>query len=153
MPVEITPMTYHDLDTVAAIEAASFSQPWSRQSFQSELANSQLALYLVARLANAVVGYGGIWVILDEAHLTTLAVDHRYRRLGIAYSLLQALIEHSKRMGARRMSLEVRPSNSPARSLYEKFGFYVRGLRKHYYNDEDGLVMFKDDLSGEGSFR
>ncbi|MEW5784934.1 MAG: ribosomal protein S18-alanine N-acetyltransferase [Bacillota bacterium] len=150
MPVVIEPMTLDDLDAVAAIEAASFTQPWSRQSFYSELANNQLASYYVARLEGNVAGYGGVWVILDEAHVTTLAVDRRYRRRGIAGSLLERLIERSQALGALRMTLEVRPSNQPARSLYEKYGFSVQGIRKRYYFNEDGLIMFKEDLGQTG---
>ncbi len=149
MFVTITPMTLQDLDAVVAIEGSSFVQPWSRQSFSSELANSQLAAYLVARVAGRVVGYGGVWVILDEAHLTTLAVENTYRSKGIASRLLSELIDKSLEMGARRMSLEVRPSNQSARGLYHKFGFIVKGLRKHYYFNEDGLVMFKENLAEE----
>jgi [ribosomal protein S18]-alanine N-acetyltransferase len=149
MKPTIERMHLQDLPAVLAIEEASFIQPWSAQSFRSELANNQLATYLVAREDGAVVGYGGVWVILDDAHVTTLAVDQRCRRRGIATELLKALIEKSRSLGARRMSLEVRPSNTTARRLYENFGFTVKGVRKRYYLNEDGLVMFKDDL-GEG---
>jgi [ribosomal protein S18]-alanine N-acetyltransferase len=148
VPVTIEPMASDDLRTVVAIEEASFTQPWSHQSFQSELANNQLAAYLVARFDGNIVGYGGVWVILDEAHVTTLAVEQHYRRHGIATRLLEALIEKSCRMGANRISLEVRPSNQAARRLYEKFGFSVKGVRKHYYFNEDGLIMFKENLNG-----
>ena len=148
MPATIKPMVLDDLLTVAAIEEASFTQPWSLQSFQSELANNQLAAYLVARVNENIAGYGGIWVILDEAHITTLAVEEHYRRCGVATLLLEALIEKSCSMGANRISLDVRPSNHAARRLYEKFGFSVKGVRKHYYFNEDGLIMFKEDLNG-----
>lgn len=146
MPVTIEPMSLEDLETVVRIEESSFPQPWSLQSFRSELDNNQLAAYLVARVDGVLAGYGGVWVILEESHLTTLAVGRRYRRRGIATRLLTALIEKSRGMGANRMSLEVRPSNLAARGLYEKFGFIVKGVRKHYYFNEDGLVMFKDDI-------
>lgn len=149
MSLIIEPMSPDDLEAVVGIEESSFPQPWSLQSFRSELDNNQLAAYLVARLEGALAGYGGVWVILEEAHITTLAVDRKYRRRGIATRLLKELIETSRRMGAVRMSLEVRPSNLAARRLYEKFGFTVKGVRKHYYFDEDGLVMFKDNLDPE----
>ena len=148
MPATIEPMILDDLLTVVAIEEASFTQPWSHQSFKSELTNNQLAAYLVARIDGNIAGYGGIWVILDEAHITTLAVEEHYRRRGVATLLLGALIEKSCSMGAIRISLEVRPSNHAARQLYEKFGFTVKGIRKHYYFNEDGLIMFKEDLNG-----
>lgn len=139
-------MTVDQLEAVVRIEAESFPQPWSLQSFRSELDNNRLAAYLAARMDGRLVGYGGVWVILDDAHITTLAVDSRYRRLGIATGLLKALIRRAVEMGAKRMSLEVRPSNTAARRLYEKFGFTVKGVRKHYYFNEDGLVMFKECL-------
>jgi ribosomal-protein-alanine N-acetyltransferase len=141
-------MLLQDLPAVVAIEESSFTQPWTLQSFQSELANNRLAVYLVARENGFVVGYGGVWVILDEAHVTTLAVDQNHRRRGIATELLKALIDQSRRMGAQRISLEVRPSNSGARRLYENLGFSVKGVRKRYYFNEDGLIMFKDNLGG-----
>ncbi len=148
MPITIEPMLLQDLPAVVAIEESSFTQPWTLQSFQSELANNRLAVYLVARENGFVVGYGGVWVILDEAHVTTLAVDQNHRRRGIATELLKALIDQSRRMGAQRISLEVRPSNSGARRLYENLGFSVKGVRKRYYFNEDGLIMFKDNLGG-----
>ena len=150
-PVAIEPMRESDLDAVAAIEAASFERPWSRQSFEAELANSQLASYYVARLEGRVVGYGGIWVVIDDAHVTTLAVDKDYRRMGIAGLLMVTLLAQARRRGARRIFLEVRPSNRPARALYRKYGFSVCGVRKRYYQDEDGLVMCNENISGKGA--
>jgi len=133
----IDPMKVQDLDQVLLIENSSFTHPWFRQSFESELRRNRLAIYRVARLDGQVVGYGGIWVILDEAHLTTLAVDQFYRRQGIASALLQEFMESACREGANKMTLEVRPSNLAARHLYERFGFVVKGVRKKYYLDED----------------
>ncbi len=143
-------MTTKDLAAVARIEADSFDQPWSPESFRTELVRNDMAHYLVARLGEKVVGYGGIWIIYDEAHLTTLAVLQPYRRSGVGATLLRELMKLSVSLGARRISLEVRPSNHAARSLYEKYGFTIKSVRKHYYFDEDGLVMFNNDLSLEG---
>ncbi len=142
----IDQMTEQDLDQVLLIEGSSFTHSWSRQSFESELSRNRLAVYRVARLDGQVVGYGGIWVILDEAHLTTLAVDQVYRGQGIATALLQELMESARRAGASKMTLEVRPSNLVARRLYERFGFVVKGVRKKYYLDEDALLMTRDEL-------
>ncbi len=147
MAVIIEPMLFEDLPAVVAIEQDSFTSPWSLKSFHYELSSNHLATYLVARVDGTVAGYGGVWIILDEAHITTLAVDRRYRRRGIATRLLNALIDKSCCMGAERIILEVRPSNHPARRLYEKFGFTIKGVRKKYYFNEDGLVMFKENLS------
>ena len=143
-------MTTKDLEVVAHIEENAFEQPWSPHSFRTELIKNDLAHYMVARLEGKVVGYGGIWVIFNEAHLTTLAVDEPYRRCGVGAALLKALMTRSAELGARRISLEVRPSNHAARSLYKKFGFKARGIRKGYYTDEDGLVMFKKLFSADG---
>ena len=144
--VTIDLMTEQDLDRVLLIEKCSFNHSWSRHSFESEIGRNQLAVYRVARLEGQVVGYGGIWVILDEAHLTTLAVDQPYRGRGIATSLLLELMENARRAGAKKMTLEVRPSNMAARHLYEKFGFVSKGIRKKYYIDEDALLMTRDEL-------
>ncbi len=135
-----------DLDTVVKIEESSFPQAWSRQSFQSELERNRLAFYLTARLEDKVIAYGGIWVVMEEAHLTTLAVSQDYRLKGVASVLLQALIDEARKSGATRMTLEVRPSNLGALHLYSKFGFVVQGVRKKYYFDEDALMMVKDKL-------
>lgn len=145
MPLTVTtaPMTAADLEAVIGIEESSFEQPWSEQSFRTELVKNDLAYYLVARVGERVAGYGGIWVIINEAHLTTLAVERAFRRRGVATAMLQALIDKAVGKGARRITLEVRPSNLAARSLYKKFGFTARGVRKNYYIDEDGLIMYK----------
>jgi ribosomal-protein-alanine N-acetyltransferase len=150
MSLTIVPMTTKDLEVVAHIEENAFEQPWSPHSFRTELIKNDLAHYMVARREGKVVGYGGIWVIFNEAHLTTLAVDEPYRRCGVGAALLKALMTRSAELGARRISLEVRPSNHAARSLYKKFGFKARGIRKDYYTDEDGLVMFKKISSADG---
>ena len=139
-------MTEQDLDRVLLIEGSSFPHSWSRQSFESEIGRNHLAEYRVARLQGQVVGYGGIWVILDEAHLTTLAVDQPHRGQGIATALLSELMDSARRLGANKMTLEVRPSNLVARHLYEQFGFMVKGVRKKYYLDEDALLMTRDEL-------
>ncbi len=144
--VTIDLMTEEDLDRVLLIEKSSFDHSWSRHSFEAEIGRNQLAVYRVARLGGEVVGYGGIWVILDEAHLTTLAVDRLFRGRGIATLLLKELMGIARRAGAGRMTLEVRPSNLVARHLYEKFGFVAKGIRKKYYIDEDALLMTREEL-------
>lgn len=150
LTIIIEPMTLEDLEAVSRIEKDAFDQPWSAQSFRTEVIKNDMAHYLVARVGERVAGYGGIWVIFDEAHLTTLAVGKPYRRCGVGAALLKALMKRSAELGARRISLEVRPSNHAARSLYEKFGFTIKGVRKHYYFDEDGLVMFNSNLDVNG---
>lgn len=144
-------MLLADLDEVQAIEEISFNQSWLRQSFRTELERNRLACYLVARRDRdgRVLGFGGIWIILDEAHLTTLAVAQADRGKGIGAALLQALQEKAAAAGAQRMTLEVRPSNLVARRLYGKFGFSVRGIRKKYYLTEDALLMVKEGLDND----
>ncbi len=141
----IEPMKDDHVLDVAAIEKVSFSDPWPKESFYSELNNNR-AFYLVARCSPGedLVGYIGAWQVLDEIHITTLAVAKQYRRCGIASRLLEALIEATKSRGSRYITLEVRPSNKAARKFYEKYGFNILGRRKRYYVNEDALIMSKD---------
>jgi len=140
-------MKEEDLEAVAAIEADSFQDPWPLQSFQTELQCNRLAVYYVARCEGAVIAYIGAWVIIDEVHITTLAVEEAYRRRGIAARLIDTLIEKARQSEARCLTLEVRPSNTNARCFYDRLGFKELGRRKRYYSDEDALIMTKEDLS------
>jgi ribosomal-protein-alanine N-acetyltransferase len=103
---------------------------------------------MVAREFNRIVGYAGMWVILDEAHVTTIAVDPLHRRQRIGERLLAALIDESLKRGARWVTLEVRKSNLGAQTLYRKYGFKDIGVRKGYYSDnrEDAIVMWTGNL-------
>jgi len=147
LPLNIEPMTHQDLAAVAAIERQSFKDPWSIHSFQTEIETNRLALYLVARLHERVIAYIGAWIVLNEVHITTLAVDKAYRRLGIASRLVMALVEMTGPRGASCLTLEVRPSNTAALRFYEELGFTVLGRRKYYYADEDALIMTKNNLT------
>jgi len=139
-------MTGEDLRAVSAIEQASFRDPWSLQSFQTEIETNPLAFYLVARREEKVIAYIGAWIVQDEVHITTLAVDVQYRRRGVALGLVKELISRVASSGACCLTLEVRPSNTAARRFYEKLGFVVLGRRKFYYADEDALIMTKNGL-------
>ncbi len=143
--IKIEPMREEDVEAVAAIEKTSFSDPWPIESFRSELHNN-LANYLVARLEGTLIAYIGAWLMLDEVHITTLAVTENHRRRGIASRLVEKLIAEARPRGACFLTLEVRPSNKAAIRFYEKFGFTVLGRRKRYYINEDALVMTKEDL-------
>lgn len=138
-------MTSQHLDEVLAIERASFPTPWPRSSFLNELYTNDYAYYYVCLDGERVIGYAGMWIILDEAHITNIAVhpDFRGRRLGEL--LLKTLIREAATLGADRMTLEVRVSNTPAQRLYERMGFVRAGVRKGYYNDtqEDAIIMWK----------
>lgn len=141
-------MTLEDLDAVLAIEVVSFSSPWSRNSFVSELTLNPRATYIVAEMDGEIVGYAGMWVIFDEAHVTTIAVKPEARRKGIGETLMRSLAMVASLAGAARATLEVRVSNIRAQSLYEKLGFKKAGLRKRYYQDngEDAIIMWKEGL-------
>ncbi len=145
---EITPMRLEDLEEVLAIEEESFPVPWSKASFLYELLENERAFYYVARSDGKVVGYIGMWMILDEGHITNIAVAAAYRRRGIGRALLQYLVGASKRLGIRYLTLEVRRSNIPAQNLYEELGFVRTGIRPRYYQDnqEDAIIMWKGPL-------
>jgi ribosomal-protein-alanine N-acetyltransferase len=145
-------MTVDDLEDVHRIEHASFSQPWPDEAYRSELVANRLASYLVARAGGELVGFGGIWLMVDEAHVTTFAVAPTRRRRRVGESLLLALLDLAIARQAREATLEVRLSNVPARRLYEKFGFRPVGIRPRYYSDnhEDALIMTTEPLGSPG---
>ncbi|MBX6395699.1 MAG: ribosomal protein S18-alanine N-acetyltransferase [Alicyclobacillaceae bacterium] len=135
-----------DLDRIQEIERASFTMPWSRTAFYGELADNHFARYIVAQRDDVVVGYAGMWLILDEAHITNIAVHPDARRQHVGETLLRHMMAYARSQGACRMTLEVRVSNIPAQNLYHKLGFVTRGVRKGYYTDnhEDALIMWAE---------
>jgi len=142
--VKITAMVSDDLDEVMRIEQDSFAYPWSKNSFQGEILSNRFAYYVTAKdISDSVIGYAGAWIILDEAHITTLAVDPSCRQMGTGSLLLAHLLRKAIEEGACKVFLEVRDSNRQARRIYERFGFEVIGKRKRYYHDEDALVMVR----------
>ena len=145
-------MTLADLDAVHAIERSSFSVPWPDDAYRNELLTNRLASYVVARAGEDIVGFGGLWVMVDEAHITTFAVDPRWRRRGVGEWMLLGLLDRAAERHAREATLEVRLSNMPARRLYEKYGFRPVGIRPRYYSDngEDALIMTTDALASGG---
>ncbi len=146
--VTIGPMRMEDIARVLEIEQVAFPTPWPRDAYSHELRENRLACYLVARVMHQIVGYAGMWIILDEAHVTTLAVDPEYRRQRIGERLLVALLDEAMRRGARWVTLEVRKSNAAAQALYRKYGFKEIGVRKGYYSDnrEDAIVMWTGNI-------
>ena len=150
--VAVEPMTSAHIQRVLEIERESFLTPWPRDAYTHELGENRLATYFIARAGDEVVGYCGMWVILDEAHITTLAVDPRYRELHVGSRLLHSLIQAAVERGARWMVLEVRRSNLIAQKLYKKYGFREMGVRKGYYSDnrEDAITMWADSLLDRG---
>jgi ribosomal-protein-alanine N-acetyltransferase len=145
----IEPMRLEDLDDVQRIEGASFTTPWPENAYRSELMTNRLASYLVARLGGRIVGYGGMWLMVDEAHITTFAVHPGWRRQHVGERLLLAFLDLARDRHAREATLEVRLSNLAARRLYEKYGFRPVGLRPRYYSDnnEDALIMTTDPIT------
>ena len=146
--VAIEPMRLEDVPAVHEIERLSFASPWPAYAFEQELKGNRLARYVVGRAGQTVVGFGGVWLMVDEAHVTTFSVHPDWRRQGIGRQLLLGLLELVLRLKARRMTLEVRESNEAAQALYRSFGFDVVGRRERYYTDdhEDALVMTTPDL-------
>jgi len=136
-------MEYKDLDAVLDLEQKCFDVPWTRGMFEDELFNPS-AVYLVAEDDGKVCGYAGMWKIIDEGHITNLAVHPDYRGKGYGKMLIQSLISYSRGNGISAITLEVRKSNIPAITLYESFGFDRAGLRKNYYpnNNEDAIIMW-----------
>jgi ribosomal-protein-alanine N-acetyltransferase len=143
LKVVIEPMGLDDLPAVHAIERASFSSPWPPHAYQTELETNRMAHYLVARIGEQLVAYGGMWLMVDEAHITTFAVHPAWRRQRLGERLLLAFLDLAVDRGGHEATLEVRLSNIAARRLYEKYGFRPVGLRPRYYSDdnEDALIM------------
>lgn len=141
-------MTMADLDAVAAIEAATFPTPWSKDSFRQELERNVAARYLVAEKDGQVIGYGGAWIILDESHITNIAIGEAFRGCGYGRQLTEALMQYLSNLGAAYATLEVRKSNLRAQCLYKSLGFIQLGVRKRYYEDnqEDALLMVCDRM-------
>lgn len=144
--VSFRPMTAADVPQVQLVEGKCFSTPWSRSIFMSEVTRNDNAFYVVALLGRRIIGYAGIWVILDEGHITNIAVDPVFQRQGIGQGLLEEIIAHALSRGVTRLTLEVRLSNAAAQALYAKLGFEPRGIRKEYYQDdkEDALIMWRE---------
>ena len=146
--VVVRPMILEDLDGVMAVEHDSFGAPWSRASFEDELIKNQLARYLVAVSEGIVAGYAGTWLVINEAHVTNVAVSSVYRRQGIGLLLMESLMKLARDNCMESMTLEVRVSNEAARTLYGRLGFVEAGLRKNYYTEtkEDALILWREKL-------
>ena len=151
-PVNIREMTLDDLDQVCLIDQLSFSLPWPKKSFYYEVADNRFSTCWVAEMGQGVedevriVGMAVVWLIVDEAHIATIAVHPEFRGLGIGKRLLAVILEDSRRQGMDTATLEVRVSNQLAQAIYQNFGFEVKGVRPRYYKDnqEDALIMTAD---------
>ncbi len=145
---EIKQMTTDHIDGVMVVENLSFKIPWSRQAFVDEITTNNMAMYFVASCNGQVIGYGGMWKIFDEGHITNIAVHPEFRRCGAASVIIEKILEVSGEKGVKSLTLEVRKSNIAAQNLYQKYGFKPEGIRKGYYSDtgEDALIMWKHGI-------
>ncbi len=163
-PYQVEPMRWDDVPQVMAIERKSFTLPWSDYTYRHEILENRNAHYFVARRLDGrvvnkpaswwgrlfkrevkapIVGYGGFWIVIDEAHISTIASAEEWRGHGIGELMLLAMIERSIELGAHEVTLEVRVSNTVAQNLYRKYGFEEVGRRPGYYrdNNEDADLM------------
>lgn len=148
MEIEISKLTHDDLDGIFEVEKDAFPIPWPISSFEEEL-NNILATYLVAKSEDKVIGYIGMWFVMDECHITNIAVHSEYRKRGIATRLINEMLKLCEEHETTYIMLEVRASNLPAQKLYSKFGFSDEIIRKGYYKNPDGtredaIVMSKE---------
>lgn len=142
-------MRLEDIEHVSRLERRCYSLPWSSSAYVTEVGNPS-AYYIVAtHTDNTVIGYAGMWVVMDELHITTIAVDPSQRGRRIGERLLLDLTEEGIERGASRATLEVRERNTVARRLYEKYGFEDVAIRKNYYSDngENAIIMWANDLT------
>jgi ribosomal-protein-alanine N-acetyltransferase len=165
---DVEPMAVSDLGDVMAIERLSFSSPWSERAYRFEIEQNQNSVMLVVRPAfplslwdrirgvtgvkSPALGYGGMWLLVDEAHISTIAVHPRWRAKGLGELVLLSLLEQAARRGMQKATLEVRVSNEAAQGLYLKLGFEVAGRQKRYYSDnnEDAFIMVTPQFDTPG---
>jgi ribosomal-protein-alanine N-acetyltransferase len=139
-------MRQEDIEAICEIEQEAFTTPWTPGAFHNELTNNHFAHYIVMECGDRIAGYGGMWLIMEEAHVTNVAVQADYRGRKLGERLMRELQRTAAFLGAVRMTLEVRVSNHIAQSLYEKLGFKSVGLRRGYYTDngENAVIMWAD---------
>lgn len=147
--IQIKKMEKSDIESVIELEKQAYgNHHWSKDSFLSELSNELAKYYKACDLDGNLIGYAGIWQILEEVHLTTIAISPEYRRKHVGEALLQKIIDNCYNNMVKYITLEVRVSNTPAIGLYEKYGFKSFGTRKGYYqdNNEDALIMWTENI-------
>lgn len=145
--IRIYPFSTLYVDSLVSISKLCFHSAWDKESFKNELQNG-LARYVVAVVDNIAVGFGGMWIIIDEGHITNIGVHPEYRGIGLGDKILSSLISICRDENVCSMTLEVRASNYIAQNLYKKYGFVSEGVRKAYYEDnkEDALIMWKRNI-------
>lgn len=141
---QVREMEIHDLLNVGKVEAATYANPWPQDIFFRELVENTHAHYFVAMLDDEVIGYGGMWLVVDDVQITNIAIHPSYRGHKYGEKLFQKMVDYGLQHGMKRLSLEVRESNVAAQRMYEKFGLVRAGIRKNYYTDdgEDAVVMW-----------
>ncbi len=151
LAVQVVPMRRRHLRSVLQIEAQVYPRPWTLGLFLSELNLQAARSYFVARVDGRVVGYGGVMLSLEDAHVTTLAVDPAWQRHKLGQRLMVVLAREAVRRGSKHLTLEVRVSNEAAKGLYRRFGLAPAGIRKGYYAEsgEDAIVMWAHDIDDE----
>lgn len=135
-----------DLEEIHHCESACFEMPWSYAMLYEDIIENTHTVYLVVQKNGKIIGYGGMWIVIDEAHITNVCILPEFRGNGYAAALMSELFHEADRQGAFSMSLEVRVSNKSALKLYKKCGFTIHGIRKRYYsnNGEDAYVMWTE---------
>jgi len=148
--VVIRQMKLEDIPGIIDIEVQCFPIPWTHHAFRLEMRN-KLAVYQVAAVGRKIAAYGGMWLIIDEAHITNVAVHPQYQRQGFGRKIMEALIDEARQRSIQQMTLEVRKSNEAAIRLYKRMGFLVSGIRPGYYQDngEDAIIMWKELLTSD----
>ncbi|WP_241781548.1 ribosomal protein S18-alanine N-acetyltransferase [Paenibacillus sp. DMB5] len=139
-------MKLEDIPEILVIEREAFTMPWTEEAFRNELTHNHFAKYMVMELQERIIGYAGMWAIVDEAHVTNIALLEAYRGRKWGERLLDELMRTAGFLGMKSITLEVRVSNEVAQNLYRKKGFRPAGTRKGYYSDnrEDALIMWAD---------
>ncbi len=147
--ITIRQMRLDDIEYVSRLERRCYTLPWSSSAYVTEVGNSNAYYTVATQPDGTIVGYCGMWVIMDELHMTTIAVDPTVRGLKIGERLLLDLIQEGIRRGAERATLEVRERNAVAHNLYVKYGFEDVAVRKNYYSDngENAIIMWANDLT------
>ena len=146
----LRPMTVEDIPAVVALEHVLFSLPWTEEMFRKEIESNFFSFPWVLQSSGEIVGYIVLWIILEEMHIATIGVSPEWQRRGFGKLLMTWALFWGKKMEAETATLEVRPSNEVAVSLYSGLGFQVVGRRKRYYsNKEDALIMTKESLEKE----
>ncbi|GFN29814.1 ribosomal protein S18-alanine N-acetyltransferase [Paenibacillus xylaniclasticus] len=150
--VKFRAMRLSDVPAIVKIEQEAFTTSWSEEAFTNELSHNHFARYTVMEDSTGIIGYGGMWTIIDEAHVTNIAVRYDRRSRGLGERLLRRMMAQAAEYGMHRMTLEVRVSNNRAQRLYERLGFEPAGIRPGYYSDnnEDALIMWVE-LSKSGT--